>query len=240
MHWLVCGDGRRLISARNLQELYKECFKARESYESALNIFKAYEDKKSAGHGDATVSESQGPAQETEDSTRTFEQIDEDIKQMEKEVESAVDKLRGVKGERKQKQDQQWRIVRGLRDAFHNFGENARNVHSYVSLVPKSAGFGLGGLICGGINIVLKAAQRYVLMDKNMEHALKGIKDALVRKAYVFRRPEPDQRMHQLVSTLYASVFDVLELLLRWVYQQHTGAFLRFVHIRPLVRESHH
>ena len=40
-----------------------------------------------------------------------------------------------------------------------------------MSLVPESAGFGAGGLICEGINIVLKAAERYVAIDKHMGRA---------------------------------------------------------------------
>lgn len=161
---------------------------------------------------------------ETGASIRTFEQIEQGIEQI---VKSAVDKLHGVADDRKEHHKQQWLLVCGLRNAFHKFAENARNVRSYVSLLPKSAGFGLGGLICGGINIVLKAAERYVLMDKHMEHALRGIKEALVHKAFLFDRHEPDQRMHQSISGLFASIFAVLELLLRWVYQQATGRFLR-------------
>ncbi|KAK3365918.1 hypothetical protein B0T24DRAFT_406056 [Lasiosphaeria ovina] len=124
-------------------------------------------------------------------------------------------------------------VARGLRRAFHKFGENARDIKSYVSLVPKSAGFGAGGLICGGMNIILKAAERYVVMDEHLESGLRGIKEAMVHKAYENKRHEPDRRMHQLISELFAIIFAVLESLLRWVHHQGTGKALLGAMLHP-------
>ncbi|KAH7110742.1 hypothetical protein EDB81DRAFT_926923 [Dactylonectria macrodidyma] len=212
----------------NLAELYKDCFKAKSSYELALDAFVAHKNKK-RGNVTAPTSSPDAPAP----TETTFGKLEENIKQMEQDVKAAMDKLQDHKDERKARHEEQWLVVQGLRTAFHKFAENARNVRSYVSLVPKSAGFGLGEQICGGINIVLKAAERYEMMDKHMEHGLRAVKEALVHKAYTFARHEPDQRMHQLISELFASIFGVLESLLKWVYQQGTGMALLGVVLQP-------
>jgi hypothetical protein len=205
---------------RNLTELYKDCFKARESYELAIAAFVSQGNKKR----DRAASASPEPDKTPKEAT--FEQLEEGIQQVEQDIKAAINNLKGIKGKRKEHQESQLLVVRRLRQAFHKFGENARNIKSYVSLVPKSAGFGAGELICGGINIILKAAERYVAMDEHMESALHGIKEAMVHKAYVYERHEPDRHMHQLISELFAIIFAVLESLLKWIYQQGTGRFL--------------
>lgn len=219
----------------SIAELYRDCFKAKRSYQLALNAFIAHENKRgSAAASPKSSPQTSTPVPEPDVPTEmSFRQLEEDIEQMGGDVDAAIEKLQDVKGERNERQQEHCRVVQGLRSCFHNFAENARNVKSYLSLVPKSAGFGLGGLICGGISIVLKAAERYVLMDKHMEAALAGIKEALVHKAYVFERHEPDQRLHRLVSGLFARIFGVLESLLEWVYQQGTGIALLEVTLRP-------
>ncbi|KAK1758204.1 hypothetical protein QBC47DRAFT_410917 [Echria macrotheca] len=209
----------------NLTEVYKDCLQARESYELAMDAFVSQGNKKGTK---GTALEPNGTAKEA-----TFEQLEEGIQQVERDIKAAVKNLKGIKSKRKERQESQLSVVQRLRKGFHKFGDNARNIKSYVSLVPKSAGFGAGGLICGGINIILKAAERYVLMDERMENAMYGIREAMVHKAYVYDRHEPDRRMHQLISELFAIIFGVLELLLKWVHQQGTGMALLGAMLKP-------
>jgi hypothetical protein len=220
--WLL-GANVKSTSARNIAKLYKECLDARKSYEDALTAFQAYRRKRGLD-----PSPEPSPSQEVSttvvnDREQTFEDIEESIKQIERSVEATVDQLHGAEDEKKQRHEQQWVVVKGLRIVFRKFAENARSVRSFVSLVPGDAGFGVAGLVCGGINVLLKAAEQHVLMDKHMEHALGVVQETIVHKAYRFHRQEPDDQMHRLISGLFAKIFAVLEKLLRWVHHRTSG-----------------
>ncbi|KLU88801.1 hypothetical protein MAPG_07784 [Magnaporthiopsis poae ATCC 64411] len=132
----------------NLTKLYEDCFEARKSYQLALDAFIAHENKRGRAAASPTSS-SQTPARAPEPDMPTRmspKQLEESIKQIGGDIDTALDKLQDVKGKRDTRQQEQFQVVRGLRRCFHKFADHARDVKSYVSLVPKSAGFGLGGL----------------------------------------------------------------------------------------------
>lgn len=124
-----------------------------------------------------------------------------------------LEKVQGQKEDKRKGKD----LAGRLRGAFAGFRQQAKNVQSFLSLLPASSEY--ASVICGGLAILLKAAESYEILEQSFHNALRKIKTALVDKAYVDEMHPPDAKMHGYISNLFASIFGVLEHLTQWVLQ---------------------
>lgn len=144
------------------------------------------------------------------------------IEDVERALVSACDYLETIQ-QKKEDSRKDKNVAGRLRGAFAGFRKQAKNVESFLSLLPASSEF--ASVICGGLAVLLKAAQSYEILEQTFHLALREIKIALVDKAYIDEMNPPDPRMHGFISDLFASIFSILELLMEWILQSNLSKY---------------
>ncbi|KAL9106126.1 MAG: hypothetical protein Q9227_008826 [Pyrenula ochraceoflavens] len=135
---------------------------------------------------------------------------------VEADVVRAVNSLNNVTGARQERLHQR-DFFGKLHKVFSGFRKHAIDARSFIALLPQGCEF--GSLICGGLSIVLKAAGEYARMETSMVDALERICSVMVEKAYIEKIHPEDPYLHTLVSSLFASIFAVLEILAQWIFK---------------------
>ncbi|PGH05350.1 hypothetical protein AJ79_06819 [Helicocarpus griseus UAMH5409] len=195
------GDGDDKLDT---SKAYEECFEAQKSYQEVL-------DKCLAKHRETiAVSNNSSSTEPQPKTTATFQDV-------EATLNKAMKGLNNVMGARQDRLHQKDFFSR-LHKRFVGFRNRAEDAQSFVSFLPSGSEF--GSLICGGLTIILKAAAQYASMESSIVDALERINFVMVDKAYISDIHPEDQRMHTLVSSLFASIFTILEFLVQWVFKE--------------------
>ncbi|KAI0529919.1 hypothetical protein GGR58DRAFT_277212 [Xylaria digitata] len=119
--------------------------------------------------------------------------------------------------------------VRGL---FRALRSNSPAISDWLDLLPTDSLY--GSLICGGLKVILRAATRMDEIKEFLLAAMAAIPDE-VEKAQLLIDYNADQdttqRLYNSVSSLYYSVFDILNHVIIWYKEKslkrHAKAFLQ-------------
>ncbi|RYC58964.1 hypothetical protein CHU98_g7253 [Xylaria longipes] len=121
--------------------------------------------------------------------------------------------------------------VRGL---FRILRSNSPAIHNWLDLLPTESTY--GSLICGGLKVILRAATRMNEINEFIVEAMAAIPDE-VEKAQLLtdynEEQDTNRRLYNSVSSLYCSVFDILNDIIAWFKEKSAKR-----HVKALLQQN--
>jgi hypothetical protein len=119
-----------------------------------------------------------------------------------------------------------------VRGFFRLLRSNSPALENWLDLLPTESMY--GSLICGGLKVILRAATRMDEVKDFIVSAMAAIPDE-IEKAQLMIDYNQDQdtsrRLYNRVSSLYCTVFDILNVIIAWYKEnpakRHLKAFLQ-------------
>ncbi|KAI3318453.1 hypothetical protein HD806DRAFT_315959 [Xylariaceae sp. AK1471] len=110
-----------------------------------------------------------------------------------------------------------------VRGFFRSLRSNSPAIENWLDLLPTESEY--GSLICGGLKVILRAATRMDEVKDFIISAMAAIPDE-VEKAQLMIDYSQDQdisrRLYNRVSSLYCTVFDILNVIIAW-YKENSA-----------------
>ncbi|KAI0435900.1 hypothetical protein F4803DRAFT_544036 [Xylaria telfairii] len=130
-----------------------------------------------------------------------------------------------IKYNKKANKESPFGRVRGL---FRILRSNSPAIHNWLDLLPTESMY--GSLICGGLKVILRAATRMDEIKEFIIGALATIPDE-IEKAQLLtdynRDQDTNRRLYNSVSSLYYTVFDILNDIIAWFKEKSAKRYAK-------------
>ena len=109
-----------------------------------------------------------------------------------------------------------------LKAAFRNLCNRSGAGTTLVNLVPTDS---YCSVLCGGLKIIFKALEKTGQYRREIYTALENIPFVLNDHAAVIRLNMGDCDLHKRAAGLYASIFNLMDVIVTWFMRSSTGRF---------------